>query len=633
MCDLKEARWLVLAGCLLIIFANKSLADNANRSVIQSPETIGLLVDSLSQSRIAFSSQWLALLQYEKDGKGYQSLISDPAFFLTGGGRHNPEAELDAMLRGVLLSDNASGDHMSCRFPARARYLRKELGLKENNNYEMCPWYDISRGIENSTEVKLVFPAPQPRGAGAMFGHILIRFDRTGTPNLLSPSINYAAYTARAGLAETVWKGLTGGFKGYYSLQPYYRKLNEYSEMEDRDLWEYRVRLAPDEVKMIALHAVELRGISTEYYFLDENCGYAMLKMLEVARPALELSRKFSEKLPILVIPSDIIQTAWSAGILDSPEYKASPATKINFLAENSSGEEKQFATMLLKNTDFQEVDTPKSKSYSLAAQTLKYRFSKLEITQEEFTEPFRKLSKVNQVATLPETPVPEPPHEGHSAGRISVGLGYGASTPYLEIGIRPAYHGLNEPPAGYPPASELRLFDIAGRLNLQDGSPYLQYFDVISMRSIAASNPFTQSLSWLVYLGGNRNYWGNKQTPLLFQAVAGVGKATDSKILGRAYLIATGSIMAGNTIKNTVAIGPGIEAGLLRSFNTGVYGNITGSLSYLGIGDYRVLMKADMTIGWQILRNQSVVVTGKLQYGKPSFLNTELSTSWQYYF
>jgi hypothetical protein len=274
----------------------------------------------------------------------------------------------------------------------------------------------------------------------------------------------------------------------------------------------------------------------------------------------------------------------------------------------------------------FSAIDT-------LAAQTLKYRFSKMELTQEKFAKSYRQLSKIYQDDTLTEIPVPAPPHESHSASRISVGLGYSTHTPYLEVGVRPAYHGLNEPPAGYPSASELRMFDIAGRINLQDGSLYLQHIDVISMRSIAASNPFTNSWSWLVYLGGNRIFLGNEQTTLLFQTVAGVGKATDIKYLGKAYLLATGTIMAGNAISSTVAVGPGLETGVLRSFNNGIYINITGSLSYLGVEDSRVLTKLDMIAGWQIIRNQAVVLSCKLRQVNSNSMNTEISTSWQYYF
>jgi hypothetical protein len=90
---------------------------------------------------------------------------------------------------------------------------------------------------------------------------------------------------------------------------------------------------------------------------------------------------------------------------------------------------------------------------------------------------------------------------------------------------------------------------------------------------------------------------------------------------------------MAGNAINSAVAAAPGIEAGLLRSFNNGIYGNITGSMSYFGVGDSRVLTKVDMIAGWQIVRNQAVVVSGKLRQVNSSSLNIKVSTSWQYYF
>jgi hypothetical protein len=165
---LKGARWLILATCLLIVFSDKSFAEDSSYSSMGSSDDIRILVERAHIQQISMSPQWLALLYYEKKGDGYQSSISDPKFFLTDGGRHSPEKELDAMLRGIRVADNNAGGLLFCRFPARARFLQKELGFKEAGDYEICPWYDIGRGIENSSEVKLVFPAPQPRGPGAI---------------------------------------------------------------------------------------------------------------------------------------------------------------------------------------------------------------------------------------------------------------------------------------------------------------------------------------------------------------------------------------------------------------------------------------------------------------------------------
>ena len=59
--------------------------------------------------------------------------------------------------------------------------------------------------------------------------------------------------------------------------------------MEERDIWEYPLKLNPDEVNMMVLHSIELQNISTKYYFLDENCTLNLLFIIEAGRPSLQL--------------------------------------------------------------------------------------------------------------------------------------------------------------------------------------------------------------------------------------------------------------------------------------------------------------------------------------------------------
>ncbi len=61
--------------------------------------------------------------------------------------------------------------------------------------------------------------------------------------------------------------------------------------MEQRDLWEYRTNLTEAEVRRMTLHILEMQGIYTDYYFLDENCSYDLLFLLEAARPSVYANR------------------------------------------------------------------------------------------------------------------------------------------------------------------------------------------------------------------------------------------------------------------------------------------------------------------------------------------------------
>ena len=81
----------------------------------------------------------------------------------------------------------------------------------------------------------------------------------------------------------------TGGFPGRFYVMPYYVKVQEYSNIESRDLWEYELSLSPAQVQRLVMHAWETRTTEFDYLFLTRHCSYQLLTLLEVAD---EVSRR-----------------------------------------------------------------------------------------------------------------------------------------------------------------------------------------------------------------------------------------------------------------------------------------------------------------------------------------------------
>ena len=98
----------------------------------------------------AFDKGWLKLLHYEKNGSGYESVVENGEFFLTPGGRENPEAEYraavtafnaEAKLSGEEIKafgkeaktsgkEENSGEIKKCAFPARFIYLKRQGAVR-----------------------------------------------------------------------------------------------------------------------------------------------------------------------------------------------------------------------------------------------------------------------------------------------------------------------------------------------------------------------------------------------------------------------------------------------------------------------------------------------------------------------
>ena len=196
---------------------------------------------------LAQDPQWLALLHYGVPVTGgvARSLVDDPAFFLSPAGGTDPQAELAATLaafRSPVPDDPNQAP--ACLWPARYAWLDEQLHL---GGPVPCPALQDWLANIDPGRLALVFPAAYLNNPASMFGHTLLRVDprRAEATPLTSYAISYGAETGQDGGFAFAWKGLTGGYRGYVSLQPYYLTVRTYNDIESRDIWEYDLALSP----------------------------------------------------------------------------------------------------------------------------------------------------------------------------------------------------------------------------------------------------------------------------------------------------------------------------------------------------------------------------------------------------
>src|ERR1041384_1501063 len=126
-------------------------------------------------------------------------------------------------------------------------------------------------------------------------------------------------------------KGLMGGYHGRFSTFPYYMKVQEYNNLESRDLWEYDLALSSAAIERLVSHLWELGNVRLRYFFLNKNCSYYLMPLLEVADP----DRDFKTEYVFKTIPVDTVRTVIrQPGYLGKITRRPSHATKL--LAERS---------------------------------------------------------------------------------------------------------------------------------------------------------------------------------------------------------------------------------------------------------------------------------------------------------
>ncbi|MEP2605782.1 DUF4105 domain-containing protein, partial [Marinobacter sp.] len=454
---------------------------------------------------------WLTLLHYQPDrfGDGYTGQADDDAFYLSDNGKTSPKAELEATV-AAITQPGGGNEHARCRFPARDRWLRAQLDLP--GQPASCPAFEEWTDELNTETVTLVFAASYLNSPSSMFGHTFLRLDPPRedeeTNLILANTISYAA-DAAAHDSEILfaYKGIFGGYPGITSIQPYYEKIRLYSDIEHRDLWEYTLNLTQAEVDMMLAHTWEIRERNFDYYFFDENCAYRLLALIDVARPGTDLLGEVGTH----AIPSDTVRWVVDKGLVDSVYYRPSAATNVSHRIDALPDDHQTLAAAIANgyvDADAPEVqalnDEPRARVLDATYDYVRYQ-SEAEGWPREHAAPLshdllRERSKIRGVA-IKDSP-PEPAirdDQGHDTFRASVSGGRMGDRNFSELTLRPAYHDILDPPAGYRGGAQLQFLRLDARLYTDNNEVQIEQLTGVEIRSLSPRNQFFSPLSWQV--------------------------------------------------------------------------------------------------------------------------------------
>ena len=102
--------------------------------------------------------------------------------------------------------------------------------------------------------------------------------------------------------------------------------MRTYGALENRDIYEYRLGLSASETRFLLKHVWELKRAFFDYFFIDENCSYQLLALLEVARPSLHLTGNVQP----VVLPVETIRLVTTVpGLLQALTYRPSRRTAL----------------------------------------------------------------------------------------------------------------------------------------------------------------------------------------------------------------------------------------------------------------------------------------------------------------
>jgi Domain of unknown function (DUF4105) len=564
---------------------------------------------------------WEVLLHYKPAGKGVKSLVVDPAFFNSPEGSRDPEAELFATLASFFTGTvKENEEHPQCRFVARYTWLREQLGFDPARLPKAsCPKLEKALVEVNPRSLVLVYPNTLLNSPSSMFGHTFLRINTTYESDLLSHAVSYAAITGEDPGPLYPIKGLFGFFPGRYSNLPYYEKVKEYIDIEQRDIWEYPLNLTTEEAYRTFLHVWEMKDFYSDYYFFDENCSFELLFLIEAGRPSLRLTDEFYGKWRFWVIPVDTVRAAQNLGIVDRVTYRPSRATKILRIASDMDGR--------LKDSTFAVVDgkIPPAKVLTtelaipekravldLAAELTQYRFSKGKLEPEVYKKQFLDiLSARSTLGTPAEEPyrieTPVPPDQGHLSSRFRTGGGYRTDSWFGEFEWRAAYHDITDLDDGYVRGAQINFMDLSLRYYFEDEALRLHRLHLIDILSLAPWNGIFKPISWKVNFGAEEVTLTDGKDHPVARLNAGGGLSTSVGRTGIAYLLAETDLQVSTRLDKDYALGFGGTAGLMTNVTKDWKVNLWAQWLFYGVGDEHRTLAAGLQSNYRFTTNTSL--------------------------
>ena len=550
--------------------------------------------------------KWIKLGHYEKKLFGYSSafrggLFTDPE------GWSSPEKELISSIR-VMFSDSPEQTkfykrHPQCQFLARRKWLMSQIKLSPD---DILPCEERVQWKKNlgATSVWVIFASADLGNPASSFGHTFLKLVNPANAknkDLIDYGVNYAADAdANDGFFYAV-RGLFGGYRGLYTMQPYHQKIREYINLEGRDLTEYHLNLTPAEVDELVDHLVELEYSGAPYYFLTDNCSYQILYALDVIRPEMNLSGQ----LTAWVIPADTIKvlTRQSNLIVDR-SYKKSlnndyleGYAKLNLVQKRALDD----AVEKLKIPDDYDL-TPKEKAEVLETgmkyyavegyrsgrqvENEKYELS----TQRAALGPLTQDSK-EQLKLFAET--------SHDSSAVYLGAGNINNQGYSLLKLRFSYHDLEQPDVGIVPFSliqtgvfEFRYFDELKKLSLHRST-------IMNLINTVPITQLDKNISWKARIEVLDSF-----RPDIEYAV-GQSYALDFFNNSRVSYFLTGRYFKNELLSDKVQVGP--EILFITKPNPRL--GISFALAYLAQNQEVPYLRFKTRLNYQIMHNYDVQI------------------------
>jgi len=509
-----------------------SAAPLASRPGAADPSYLPELLAAARARALARDRAWLRLGHWRhRLLGGWKGEADGTGFFLAPGGKTDPEAELEATLRGFFAAGEAapagvtladpSLEHPQCRFPARFAWLAATLPIDlARLPPRDCPRFDAFWKKVSARSATFVFSSYYLNNPASAFGHTFLRLGKeqmaaTGERlDLIDQGIDYAANADTNNAILYAAKGLLGFFRGEFSTRPYFYKVREYADFESRDLWEYELSLGPRELALLVGHLWELGQTWFDYYYLTENCSYHVLGALEAADPKLELLSHVRK----VTLPADTVKALFAnPGLVRAIRFRPSARTQLEARTRGLPAHELDGVGALARVGAWPALEglptEARVRVLDAAVDLVDVRHGRDIVDGDKAADSLRQ-GLLEQRSALgvrsPPLVITPPsrggPERGHGSMRLSLGGGASREDGALILAQgRLALHDLGDPPAGFSPRTQLEFLKVSLSWSGRNRALRLQDAALVEATSLNSFAGFERRISWKMRAGATR--------------------------------------------------------------------------------------------------------------------------------
>lgn len=483
-----------------------SLASSGTLTSALSTGTLNFSASQIKQQ--AFDKAWLRLGHYKKNWQAYSSPF-EARFFVDPQGKHDPEAELKSTLQ-KLFSKTQEGNLLQCKYPARTEYLKKTFSIPESYLHT-CPEVEKWKQDLNIDSVYLIFASNDLNSISSGFGHTFLRLHNKNNlrkSDLLDYGINYAANTGTDGGAILALKGLFGQYPAVFSMLPFHQKMIEYTNLEGRDLWEYELKLSPEQINLLLNHLLEVDGIQSPYYFATDNCSQAILELLAVVYPEENIEDNFHlatfplETVKLLNEKKLFSETKFrtslnSEWVASFKQLDASQKSVLSDLVENQSLNFENHAEFLkLSTNEKAQVLEAILKFYAIQEYADKKDLSEIKY---KLAVARSKLGKVTEPLKIEK---PTDPRQSTSASALMLGHGSRNDQQFASIKYRWAYQDILSNDQGLTPFAHIEVLSSEIHYLYEKNEFEFDTLTLLKLMNLQPSTSLNRKVSWNFNLG-----------------------------------------------------------------------------------------------------------------------------------